>query len=231
MSKPKVICHMMSTIDGRIIMSGWGNDATRQAYSDIYNQCHNTFDSDAWLCGRVTMAEFDNAEEPLWAPVKEKIERVFFKGDASADSFAVAIDAHGKLGWSTNEIGGDHIIQVLTEKVSDGYLAYLQQRKVSYIFAGKDTVDLTAVLSQLQSVFGINSIMLEGGGTINGAFLHAGLIDEISLLLVPVADGRLHRATTFDVHQSFVTYVPQLLQLRSCEQLEQEVVWLRYGKR
>lgn len=222
---------MMSTIDGRIIVSGWGDDATRQAYTEIYNNCHNTFDSDAWLCGRVTMAEFDNAEEPGSVPVKDKIERVLFKGDASADSFAVAIDAHGKLGWSTNEIGGDHIIQVLTEKVSDGYLAYLQQRKVSYLFVGKDTVDLAAALSQLQTNFGINNIMLEGGGSINGAFLHAGLIDEISLLIVPVADGRLYRATTFDVHQSFVTYVPQLLKLKSCEQLEHEVVWLKYGKR
>lgn len=31
--------------------------------------------------------------------------------------------------------------------------------------------------------------MLEGGDGINGSFLRAGLIDEVSLLIAPVADG------------------------------------------
>ncbi|MCS0457471.1 MULTISPECIES: dihydrofolate reductase family protein [Rhizobium] len=66
--------------------------------------------------------------------------------------------------------------------------------------------------------------MLEGGGGINGSFLSAGLIDEISLLILPVADGSLNVPTTFDRPTGPATR----LSLISVEQLEGDVVYLRY---
>lgn len=41
--------------------------------------------------------------------------------------------------------------------------------------------------------------MLEGGGHLNGSLLHAALIKELSVLLLPLADGSAHTATTFAV--------------------------------
>ncbi len=40
--------------------------------------------------------------------------------------------------------------------------------------------------------------MLQGGGKFNGAMLQAGLVDEISHITVPVADGGEGVATMFD---------------------------------
>ena len=106
-------------------------------------------------------------------------------------SYAVAIDPSGKINWGSNHIDSDHIIAVLTERVSSGYLAFLQSKEVSYLFGGKAGIDLGKVLEKLAKDFKIKKLLLEGGGKINGAMLRAGLIDELSLLVAPVADGSI----------------------------------------
>ena len=52
--RPRVICHMMTSVDGRIVTEGWplSMEGRRQ-----YEQVHATYESDAWLCGRVTMEQ------------------------------------------------------------------------------------------------------------------------------------------------------------------------------
>jgi riboflavin biosynthesis pyrimidine reductase len=77
---------------------------------------------------------------------------------------------------------------------------------------------------RLSADFGIERLLLEGGGGINGSFLSAGLIDEISLLILPVADGSVNMPTTFDRPKEPATS----LSLISVEQLEGDVVYLRY---
>lgn len=73
--------------------------------------------------------------------------------------------------------------------MSDNYLTWLQSKGVSYLFGGKSRIDLPRVLQKLHDLFGIRKLLLEGGGRINGSFLAAGVIDELSILVVPVADG------------------------------------------
>jgi 2,5-diamino-6-(ribosylamino)-4(3H)-pyrimidinone 5'-phosphate reductase len=52
--RPRVICHMMSSVDGRILVEGWplSREGGRQ-----YEEVHSTYEPDAWLCGRVTMEQ------------------------------------------------------------------------------------------------------------------------------------------------------------------------------
>jgi len=64
---------------------------------------------------------------------------------------------------------------------------------------------------------------LEGGG-INGAFLAAQLIDAISLLLIPVADGAEGTPTLFDR----IAGSARTLKLRSVTRLEDDILHLRY---
>jgi riboflavin biosynthesis pyrimidine reductase len=44
-------------------------------------------------------------------------------------------------------------------------------------------------LEILNRELGLERLLLEGGGGSNGAFLRAGLIDEISLAICPAIDG------------------------------------------
>ena len=83
---------------------------------------------------------------------------------------------HGKLHYGQDNASGDHIIAVLSEKVSDYYLTELREDGVSYLFAGPDGSDLSGALEKLGKTFGLQKLLLEGGVRINEAFLKEGLI-------------------------------------------------------
>jgi riboflavin biosynthesis pyrimidine reductase len=218
---------MGCTVDGRIIGENWGQNLDK--YSSLYEDCHNTFDAQAWMVGRVTMEkDFTEGKKPELVKPSKLIKREAFIGNNEATSFAIAVDAHGKLGWDENEINGDHVIEILSESVSDEYLQYLQTKKVSYIFAGKKNLDFSLALKQLHDLFKIRTLMLEGGGNINGSLLNAGLIDEVSLLVLPLADGTTNTPTTFEVGDYLPKKPAQQLKLLDIRKLGHDVIWLRY---
>jgi riboflavin biosynthesis pyrimidine reductase len=99
------------------------------------------------------------------------------------------LDAHGKIAWGRGDIGGDPIVVILTEQVSDAHLAGLHEDGISYIFAGARELDLALALEILNRDLGIKRLEVNGGGVTNGAFLRAGLIDEISVAIFPAIDG------------------------------------------
>jgi hypothetical protein len=89
---------MGSTVDGRIIGENWGENLNK--YGSLYEECHNSFESQAWMVGRVTMEkDFTEGKEPELVKASKSIKREAFIGDQEATSFAIAVDAHGKLGW------------------------------------------------------------------------------------------------------------------------------------
>lgn len=220
---------MMSTVDGRIISANWKDQQLIDTYSGFFEKYHETFDSQAWMCGRITMErDFSGGVQPELIKPEHPISREPFIGDKNASTFAIAVDAHGKLGWESNQTGGDHIIEVLTEQVSDEYLYYLQQKGISYVFAGEKDIDFKLALTQLANLFPITTMMAEGGGHLNGSLLNEGLIDELSLLLLPVADGTPKSPTTFEVSEYLSKAPAAHLKLTEVKQLENDVVWLKY---
>jgi riboflavin biosynthesis pyrimidine reductase len=108
------------------------------------------------------------------------------------------LDARGKIAWGRSDIGGDPIVVVLTEAVSDAHLAGLRSEGGSYFFAGKSELDLTLALEVLNRELGVKRLLLEGGGGSNGAFLRAGLVDELNLILCPAVDGAKGAPSVFD---------------------------------
>jgi hypothetical protein len=168
--KPKIVLHMGSSIEGRIVPRHWPDDLSK-LLGDVYEQVHSELGSDAWIVGRVTMAEFSQGE-PRPAQAYETYPRATWKAPGvSAGPYAVALDESGKLHLNTGQVNGDAVIAVLTEKVSDEHLAELRRDRISYIFAGEQTLDLHLALTLLSEDFGITNLLLEGGGGINGSFL------------------------------------------------------------
>ncbi|MEK1895150.1 MAG: RibD family protein [Rhizobium sp.] len=221
--KPYVVMHMGSSIDGRIVPSQWPQEMTA-ALTAIYERLHRDLEGDAWIVGRVTMAEFAK-DDPRPVVTHEAFPRSAWKAPGAAKGpYAVAVDRGAKLHMNINEINGDPIVMILLESVPDNHLAELRRDGISYLFAGRNEIDLGLALERLSAYFGIERLLLEGGGGINGSFLSAGLIDEISLLILPVADGSVNVPTTFD--RPIEPATP--LSLISVEQLKGDVVYLRY---
>ena len=218
--RPYVICHMAPSIDGRIT-----GVSSLRSLTAAYERTAETFDADAWIVGRISMEPYAGKARVPRRKVRSRIPRKDFIADSNAQSYAIAIDSSGKLTWKSNAIDEAHVITMLSERVSDDYLAFLQSRRVSYLFGGRTNIDLSKVLIKLRKKFGIRKLLLEGGGKINGSFLAADLIDELSVLIAPLADGSIGTPTLFDVEGRGG---PRKLRLISVETLEDDVVWLRY---
>lgn len=94
--RPRVICHMAASIDGRIVTDGWPDSP---AIRREYEQIHTTYEADAWMCGRITMQPFAGG---VRSDADVKLEYVGPPRDdyiapGDHESFAVAIDPSGRL--------------------------------------------------------------------------------------------------------------------------------------
>jgi 2,5-diamino-6-(ribosylamino)-4(3H)-pyrimidinone 5'-phosphate reductase len=222
-TRPYVICHMTPSIDGRIVPKHW---PSLKGISAEYERTAETFAADAWIVGRVSMAPYAGKATRPRRQAKRRIPRTDFIAGSDAASYAIAIDPSGKLRWKSSALDDAHVITVLSERVSDDYLAFLQSKRVSYLFGGRAKIDLSRVLAKLRTQFGIRRLLLEGGGKINGSFLAADLIDELSVLIAPYADGGIGTPTLFDTTTGHGAV--RRLRLIAAKRLKGDLVWLRY---
>lgn len=221
--RPRIICHMLASLDGRIdcsILDGLSGE-------DDYEVSGAQLKGDAWLCGRTTMQlHFADREPFVSATGKPPGPQPVYVA-RHANSYAISVDTTGKLQWSAGDIDGSHLICIVSKQATDDYLWMLRNKGISYIVAGSKSVDLTQAMDLLGNFFGVRRLLLEGGGHINGAFLDAGLIDEVSLLLAPSIDGRHGIPTVFDgicEHKK----VAVALTLKSVETCASKTLWIRY---
>ena len=186
--RPYVICHMIASIDGKILTRRWRELPASKAIGGLYDSTAAEYEVGAWLVGTTTMKEFCTTSTPLPA-AKAAVPDGDFVADEEAETHAIGLDAYGVLRFKENEIGGDHTIVIITEKVGDAYRAHLRTLGISYLVCGRDKINLPMLMEKLRDKFKLKKVLLEGGGVLNGAMLQAGLVDEISQIIAPVVDG------------------------------------------
>jgi riboflavin biosynthesis pyrimidine reductase len=225
--KPYVICLMAASVDGRTLPSRW---RPKGAAGDHFERVHDELAGDAWLIGPVTGQEFAKGNYPYFASTKETFPRQPWFARRDAKAYGVVLDAHGKIAWGRSEIGGDPIVVVLAETVSDAHLAGLRGEGISYVFAGKSQLDLALALNILNRELGIKRLLLEGGGGVNGASLRAGLVDEFNLIICPAVDGAKGAPSVFDSTDAEADQRAPItaMTLASGRQLEGGAMLLRY---
>jgi riboflavin biosynthesis pyrimidine reductase len=214
---------MLSSVDGKI------DGAALQAVTGRgeYEATGAKLEGDAWICGRATMQQHFAEDEPFVSASNKPAGPQPVYVARRAESYAISVDTAGKLRWSGGDLDGDHLICVVSERVPEDYLSMLRERGISYVVSGASSVDLIQAVNLLGQHFGIRRLLLEGGGHINGAFLQADLVDEVSLLMVPGIDGRHDVPAVFDgVSPARSAAVP--LQLKSVEQRKNGALWIRY---
>jgi riboflavin biosynthesis pyrimidine reductase len=224
--KPHVACIVSASIDGRIWLSRWSPDPS--ALGGLFERVHDEIGGDAWLVGRTTGKEFSRRES-YPDHTSEIFPREHWFAQREAKACGVVLDAHGRIAFGRSEIGGDPIVAVLTKRVSDAHLAGLRSEGISYVFAGETEIDLGLLLEILSRELGVKRLLVEGGGTTNGSFLRAGLIDEIHLILNPAVDGTKGAPSAFDSPEAGPQKAPlQKMTLESSQPLEGGALWLRY---
>lgn len=218
--RPYIICHMIPSVDGKIVMDDW---RLPRAADGQYDAVAATFKADAWMAGRVSMEYYAGGKR---GPARAAVPPGDFVAPHKARTFALTLDPSGKLVFKRGDIDGEHMVVVLSGKAPKAHLAHLREKGVSYIIGGGKAIDLPGVMRKLRLLFGIKKILLEGGGRINGSFLAAGLIDELSVLVAPVADGRVGVPTMLDAGSSKGSV--RGLKLLSHKSRPGGLVWLRY---
>lgn len=238
MKRPYIICHMVTSLDGKVT----GDFLEKNEYSSIietYYQIHKNYAADGFLCGRITMeGSFPQPSIQLSEYEGPAIDRSDFIAE-KAEFYAVAVDPHGKLLWNDCAISdsdegydGAHIIEILTEQVPDTVLAHLRSKGVSFIFAGKEELNLELAVQKLKNSFGIDKLLLEGGGIVNGAFLEAGLVDEISLVVISAVETSKQAMPLFQTNQYTSKDIKLAdFQLKEANKIDNGGLWLNYQNR
>lgn len=230
-----VVCHMLASLDGKIDGAFFGAAETAPA-SQAYGELRKYYGCQATLYGTTTMlGGYADGKVERLSPVSQPLPQEDWVNGEGRDmgNFVVSVDPKGELAFSSHisEKKGRapaHMIEALTEQASPEYPAYLREKGVSYVFAGRETLDCALLVKKLHNLFGIDKLMVAGGGVINWSFLTAGLLDEISLVVAPVADGGTTAVSIFEQAPFLSEHGPVGLSLRESKVLDGDVLWLRY---
>lgn len=226
MQRPHVIVHAMLSVDGRL--DHFAGDV------GLYYEVAGGLPHDAVLSGSATFlaaaAEHGvdlTGEDPIPAdgPVAPA-------GPPDAP-LLVIVDSGGRLtrfDWLVEVPYWRGILVACSAATPAGHLDLLERHAIPSVVAGEERVDLGGLLELLAAGHGVKRVRVDSGGTLNGALLRAGLVDEISLLVAPYAVGGQSPSGLF-VADDLVDGEPVRLELLGLERRRGDTVWLRYAVR
>lgn len=215
---PKVIVYNAVSLDGRI---DWFTPDIGLFYG-----LAATWQEDATLVGSETIL----TAESQAAPEEEAAEPPEPPSDDQRP-LLVVVDSRGRVRnwdyWKRQPYWRGAVV-LCSRSTPEEYLRNLQAQRVPYIIAGDKQVDLRPALEELNAHYGVQTVRVDSGGTLNGALLRAGLVDEVSVLVHPVLVGgtsprSFYRAPDLTSDQGLLP-----LKLIHHERLENDILWLRY---
>lgn len=227
MKRSKVIVHMYVSIDGKID-GPYGSDYSGQYYSDELFRLNNADGN-----GRETIQMYAApAEVDLSQYDASNIGYEDWLPEVEAETWSVAFDRKGKDVWPVNyfEYNGHkmHAIEVVTRQAKKEYLAFLRSMGIPYIVSGEKEFDLEDVLTKLKQYYHIDTLALCGGAVINGVFLKAHLVDEISLVIAPHVSGDASKKAAFD---TLGDYVDDNFEIKDVKKLKDGGLHLIFSKK
>lgn len=223
--RPYIISHMMMSVDGRIDCP-----MVAQISGEEYYTALSSFGVSSKLSGRVTAALECSAvrTETVADTAEPAVDHESTHKAVDSPEYTIVVDTHGRLQMASSEADGHPLLVLLSEDVPQKHLDDLSAHNVSWIATGKGHIDLHRATEILTTTFGIKRLVVVGGGHINGGFLEAGLVDEVSVMVAPGIDGREGETAVFD-GCTWPADSPYRLQLQSVERVPgTEVIWIRY---
>lgn len=224
LNKSEIICYMMTSVDGRIDCAM----TAKLPGVEEYYLLLDAFQFDATVSGRQTaqleMAQPGQFQASDSLPAGQEMISNKVHGPKPFD---VVMAPHGGLLWKQAKEYAHPLIMVCSKQVPIEYLKYLDTLDISYIVTGDREIDLPRAAKLLHDEFGINRLGIVGGATINTAFLDAGLLDEIDILIGAGIDGRAQFVPVFN-HQDNEAPLTRLKLLDVNHRPRSNAVLLRY---
>lgn len=227
----------MASVDGYIQVEHWTAPYEQDVQGEImqlYAQMGSTLQTDAWTFGRNTLRDIFPDRTDIF-PIEEKdatkdapvMVESHYQAPRHSERMFISFDPESDIIYTSPQLRGSDIVVVLSMRTATPrYLSLLRGMGISYLVKA-DTSHLTTILEELNAIFGIQAISLQGGGLLDGAMLSNGVIDEQSILFYPGLNGKEGAVSIFDKVKA-KAMGRTTLQLISAQTLAHGVVWLRY---
>ena len=232
MNRPYVICHMLQSIDGKIA-GGFFREKQTLELAKIYSDISKDYNGDAIIYGTTTAQEMFSSSKTAPVLNQNPIQKIDYIYKNDKNKWIVVIDPQGQISfdqsvYQNTRLKDQNLIVILTENISSQYLETLKSLNISYLFTGKDEIDLRLALEKLYDLFSIKKLLLQGGGITNTYFIKEDLIDELSLVVSPVVSGEEKQPNIFkDCHE----YIGQTFDLKQSDLLMKSGLYLKYVRK
>lgn len=232
MNRPYVICHMLQSIDGKIA-GGFFREKQTLELAKIYSDISKDYNGDAIIYGTTTAQEMFSSSKTAPVLNQNPIQKIDYIYKNDKNKWIVVIDSQGQITfdqsvYQNTRLKDKNLIVILTENISSQYLETLKSLNISYLFTGKEEIDLRLALEKLYDLFSIKKLLLQGGGITNTYFIKEDLIDELSLVVSPVVSGEEKQPNIFkDCHE----YIGQTFDLKQSDLLMKSGFYLKYVRK
>jgi 2,5-diamino-6-(ribosylamino)-4(3H)-pyrimidinone 5'-phosphate reductase len=226
MRRPRVTIHNLASIDGRL--TGFPVDL------ELYYGLAAQLPHQAVLTGSRTLLDgaaregLDLTVEHGTGAAADPAEGAGPPEDGDTRPWLAIVDGRGQvaaLSWLREQPYWRDLIVLGCAATPPEHLERLRRQQVATIVTDGEHVDLATALATLAERYGVREVRVDAGGTLNGALVAAGLVDEVSLVVAPyvvgeqptsvlLADLPLPNAAAFT--------------LQAVERLAGDHLWVRY---
>jgi len=251
MNRPKVVLYVGASVDGRITLASnstmfdsfkqpelYEMLCTREEWESFTKTITDLYKPDMFLEGsNMVVAENEElAELPKFDGDPECLYQDFLPEDIlnrpGRKTWTAVVDGRGRFrnGYTADcDDPETYMIHLTTETVPPEYLAFLRERNIPYLIAGRNRVDLPGMLAKVKTKLKVKTIATSSGGRLSGALIRSSLLDEINILLSPIVIGGYSIPTLFaSPEPKWPTILPNKLQLVEVKSFLNDKLWLRY---
>jgi 2,5-diamino-6-(ribosylamino)-4(3H)-pyrimidinone 5'-phosphate reductase len=230
-SRPYVVVHVAVSVDGAT--TGFAPDVAR------FYELARTWREDVTLTGADTILAQEPAlaaqpgpgpsdDGPLLAVVDGRRRVRAWRSLRDAGHWSAVLALRSRAGAADGEAAQAEAAQAEPALAESAHARF----DVEELVLGEDRVDLGAAL-EILAERGARVVRVDSGGSLTGALLSAGLVDEISLLVHPCLaappDGPGTESSGRRWYGSGSTSA-RTLRLVGVETFDDAVVWLRYRR-
>jgi len=171
--RPHVLINVAASVDGKI-----SDESRRQirisCKEDMERVDRLRAESDAIMVGIGTVL----ADDPKLTVKSKALREERSRAGRTPNPLRVVVDSKARLPLDAKVLDGEAETLVAVSESADREKLNSLKKKAETFVAGKDKVDLRALLEYLYSL-GVKRLMVEGGARLNHALISERLVDEI----------------------------------------------------